>query len=153
MVRLYGWKLRLYTLASTMTSSGRLVASPELSTLDQMFAARFSTSTHAMRKVLSRNLRVQRTASIQCRTIATGTATARKESLSLREKSSRFVELPSRLAARNLLKAANDLARRTIDRPESLLDSTQNALEDLQESRKPVIACQSPAFRGVFAID
>lgn len=79
------------------------------------------------------------------RDLATATVTVSNgtiASLPSSNASSTAVQLPPRVATRNVLKAAIDLGNRTIPNPEMLDDVVKQTVESLQQPRKPLIACK-----------
>lgn len=52
------------------------------------------------------------------------------------------VQLPPRLATRNLLKASSSLAQRSITHPEPWESSVKEMMQVLEEPRRPVVACE-----------
>ena len=52
------------------------------------------------------------------------------------------IELSPRLATRNALKQVSDLALRCVKSPEPLVNAVKGALDDLQQPRRPIIACE-----------
>ncbi|KAG8926667.1 hypothetical protein FRC01_008520 [Tulasnella sp. 417] len=59
------------------------------------------------------------------------------------------VELPLRLATRNLLKSSIDLAKRTVEWPKPLEDAVTQSLRDLEVPRKPVVAFCGDSKSGI----
>ncbi|KIO28052.1 hypothetical protein M407DRAFT_22684 [Tulasnella calospora MUT 4182] len=62
------------------------------------------------------------------------------------------VELPLRLATRNLLKSSIDLAKRTVERPTPLENAVNQSLRDLEVARKPVVAFCGDSKSGLHDI-
>lgn len=78
----------------------------------------------------------------RCLATSANFATQRTAATSTTIPATESVQLPPRLATRNILKASIDLAKRSIENPNLLVDTVNGALKDLEQPRKPVIACE-----------
>ncbi|KAG8981344.1 hypothetical protein FRB90_007316 [Tulasnella sp. 427] len=83
---------------------------------------------------------------------ATAAASSPLPSTSSPKPPAESVELPPRLATRNLLKSSIDLAKRTVERPKPLEDAVNQSLKDLEVARKPVVAFCGDSKSGIHDI-